>query len=87
MLTGVTAILVGDLADIDPVVQQPVNMGGVPFGAFAHFAFLGGPGLGAVSLFVQLLAQLLGRTDLDEPRPLHCFLRVFVKSGSECKGR
>lgn len=66
VLTGVAAILVGDLADIDPAVQQPVDMGGVPFGALAHFAFLGGPGLGAVTLFVQLLAQLLGRADLDE---------------------
>ena len=41
-------------------------MGGVPFGALAHLSFLGGPGLGAVSLFVQFLAQLLGRADLDE---------------------
>ena len=66
VLAGVTAVLVGDLADIDPVVEQPVDMGGVPFGALTHLAFLGGPGLGAVTLFVQLLAQLLGRADLDE---------------------
>ena len=67
LLAGVTAVLMGDLADIDPVVQQPVNMGGVPFGAFAHLAFFGGPGLGAVSLLVQFLPHLLGRAELDEP--------------------
>ena len=66
VLAGVAAVLVGDLADIDPVVEQPVDVGGVPFGALAHLAFLGGPGLGAVPLFVQFLAQLLGRADLDE---------------------
>jgi len=66
VLTRVAAALVGDLADIDPVVQQPVDVGGVPFGALAHSAFLGGPCLGAVTLFVQLLAQLFGRADLDE---------------------
>ena len=62
----VAAVLVGDLADIDPVVERAVDVGGVPFGALAHLSFLGGPGLGAVSLFVQFLAQLLGRADLDE---------------------
>jgi hypothetical protein len=66
VLAGLAAVLVGDLADIDSVVQQPVDVGGVPFGALAHLVFLGGPGLGAVTLFVQFLTQLLGRADLDE---------------------
>jgi len=31
VLTGVAAILVGNLADIDPVVQQPVDVACIPF--------------------------------------------------------
>jgi integrase len=42
VLAGVTTVLVGDLADIDPVVQQPVNVACIPFGALTDFAFLDG---------------------------------------------